>query len=100
MNWRKRPGRRSTTKMGFLIPVLLASSLVIFAMGRLAPGDPVEIPLGEQDATPQMIERVRKHYGLDQPVAVQYFYWLKNAVKGDLGFSYFQSDRKFIEIIT
>jgi ABC-type dipeptide/oligopeptide/nickel transport system permease component len=86
-------------RLGMIVPVLLIASVVIFAVGRLAPGDPIQILLNERDATPQTIKETREFYGLDKPPIVQYFYWLKNSLQGDLGFSYFRSNRKVTKII-
>lgn len=86
-------------RLGMMIPVLLIASVVIFAMGRLAPGDPIQILLNERDSTPETIKATREHYGLDEPLPVQYLYWLKNCLRGDLGFSYFRSNRKVTQII-
>jgi peptide/nickel transport system permease protein len=72
---------------------------MVFALGRLAPGDPVEILLGEQDATPEIIKATRKALGLDKPIIVQYVFWLKKALQGDLGFSYFQPDQSVTDIL-
>ena len=57
-------------RLGLMIPALIIASAVVFFMGRLAPGDPVEILLGEEDATPELIEATREHYGLDKPVVI------------------------------
>jgi peptide/nickel transport system permease protein len=86
-------------RLGMIIPVLLIASVVIFAVGRLAPGDPMQILLNERDATPQTIKDTREFYGLDKPAVVQYFYWLRNSLHGDLGFSYFRPSRKVTQII-
>lgn len=67
-----------------LIPILLGVSLVVFLIVHLAPGDPITIMLGEQ-ATPEEIARLQRVYGFDQPLHIQYFRWLGNALRGDLG---------------
>jgi peptide/nickel transport system permease protein len=70
-----------------LIPTALgAVSLVFFAI-RLAPGDPVQVLLGDF-ATPQPAVELRHQYGLDQPLVVQYLVFLKDAVTLDFGKSY------------
>ena len=66
------------------IPVILGMSFLVFFLMHLAPGDPVTLLLGE-DAEPQEIEEVRKEWGLDQPIIVQYWQFLKQAVQGNLG---------------
>jgi peptide/nickel transport system permease protein len=52
------------------------------------PGDPVELLItSNPDVTAEDVESLKKFYGLDQPIYVRYFIWLKQASKGDLGFS-------------
>ena len=72
----------------FLLPGWLLMSVLIFAIIRAVPGDPVAMILG-QDATPDAIEQLRARLGLDRPVYVQYLLWLGRALQGDLGDSYF-----------
>lgn len=59
-------------------------SFLVFFLMHLAPGDPITLLLGE-DAEPQEIEQVRKEWGLDQPIIVQYWQFLKQAVQGNFG---------------
>jgi peptide/nickel transport system permease protein len=67
-----------------LIPVLIGISLITFVLLQLAPGDPVRLMLGPK-ASQEAIDFVRARYGLDQPMLVQYFYYVLNAVQGDFG---------------
>ncbi|MBB4907904.1 ABC transporter permease [Actinophytocola algeriensis] len=70
--------------------VLVLVSIGIFWLFRLAPGDPVEMMLPPQNRGPgseAFIAAKRAELGLDEPVWVQYFTWLGNAVTGDLGYS-------------
>ena len=67
-----------------LIPVLFGISIITFLMIQSIPGDPVRTLLGIK-ATPEAVERVRAHYGLDEPIMVRYGYFLKNLVHGDMG---------------
>ena len=67
-----------------LVFILLGVSIIVFLLVHLAPGDPVRIMLGE-DATEADVERLNRIYGFDRPLPVQYFMWLGNAVRGDLG---------------
>jgi peptide/nickel transport system permease protein len=69
-----------------LIPVLIGISLVTFVLVQLTPGDPVRLMLGPK-ASEAAIAAIRARYGLDQPVLIQYFYYMANAVRGDLGLS-------------
>ena len=70
------------------LPVLFLATVVIFLGLRLLPGDPALILAG-QDATPETLQAIRQANGLDQPLPVQYVIWLKNALHGDLGVSFF-----------
>ena len=69
-----------------LIPVLFGISIVTFVMVHSIPGDPVRTLLGNK-ATPEAIERIRAEFGLDQPVWLQYVYFLENLTKGEMGIS-------------
>jgi len=69
-----------------LIPILFGVSLLIFFWIRALPGGPAESLLGER-ATPQLVEEYRHRYGLDRPVYVQYWSYLKTTLSGDLGVS-------------
>src|SRR5258706_12374266 len=67
------------------IPTLLGASLIVFAMIKLAPGDPVSI-LMPPDAGKAEIEAVKQSLGLDRPLPIQYVKWLERVVAhGDLG---------------
>lgn len=69
-----------------MIPVLLGVTMVTFIIVRSIPGDPVQVMLGaDRRTTPEQIEAIRKSYGLDQPLPVQYVRWLGHVVQGDLG---------------
>src|SRR2546421_4756898 len=67
-----------------LIPTLFFVSVLIFSLQQLLPGDPAMIMAGE-DRDPEVIEQIRKQYRLDQPIPVQYVYWIKGVLSGDLG---------------
>ncbi len=69
-----------------LIPVLFGISIVTFVMVHSIPGDPVRTLLGSK-ATPEAIERIRAEFGLDQPVWLQYVYFLENLTQGEMGVS-------------
>lgn len=69
-----------------LIPVLLGISLVTFFLIRLVPGDVVTILLGTE-GDPQKIAEVRRLFGLDQPLHVQYLDWIGRLLVGDMGVS-------------
>lgn len=69
------------------IPVLLLASLAIFALLRLIPGDPAAMLAGP-DASQDAVEAIRIQFGLDRSLPVQYFYWVVEALQGNLGVSF------------
>jgi peptide/nickel transport system permease protein len=74
------------------VPVLLGITLVTFVGIRAAPGDPVRVALDPLiaggPAGEAYIARRRHELGLDQSIIVQYFDWLRNVLRGDLGYSF------------
>ncbi|TAM87171.1 MAG: ABC transporter permease [Candidimonas sp.] len=68
------------------IPVLVVVAVVIFSILRLTPGDPAAIVAGD-GATVQQIEQIRHHMGLDQPITVQFYRWIRDILHGDFGTS-------------
>ncbi|MEJ2556920.1 MAG: ABC transporter permease [Anaerolineae bacterium] len=66
------------------IPILLAVSVLIFALIHLIPGDPAKTMLG-LTASEEQLEATRAQLGLDQPLPVQYLRFLGNALRGDFG---------------
>jgi peptide/nickel transport system permease protein len=77
-------GQFVTRRLLALIPVLLGVSIVVFALIRMIPGDPVIVMLGER-ARPEDIERVREEMGFNRPIYIQYLEWMGRVVRGDLG---------------
>jgi peptide/nickel transport system permease protein len=71
-----------------MVPVLVGISLAMFVLVRVVPGDPAQVALGLY-ATPELVSELRAHWGLDQPIIVQYGIFLLQVLKGDLGYSYF-----------
>ena len=69
-----------------LVPILLGVSILIFFWVHALPGDPATALLGER-STPELIREYKARYGLDQPIPVQYWDYLKVTVQGDLGTS-------------
>jgi peptide/nickel transport system permease protein len=67
-----------------LIPTLFFVSVLIFSLQQLLPGDPALIMAGEE-RDPEVIAQIRKQYRLDQPIPIQYVYWIKGVLSGDLG---------------
>ncbi|WP_343079571.1 ABC transporter permease [Ostreiculturibacter nitratireducens] len=67
--------------------VLLAVSVLVFALGALIPGDLTSVIVGQEGATEEQFEEVRRRLGLDQPLPIQYLNWLVNTLQGDFGTS-------------
>lgn len=86
MSMRKYILRRLLTA----IPVLILISIGAFLMLQLAPGDPAMLYI-TPEATQEQIEATRRALGLDQPIYVQYWRWLSQAVRGNLGNSFTNS---------
>ncbi|MEG1799277.1 MAG: ABC transporter permease [Synergistaceae bacterium] len=71
-----------------IIPVLIVISLLVFLMMHMIPGDPVKNMLG-MEASKEAIEAERERLGLNDPLPVQYFNFMKGVAAGDLGKSIF-----------
>ncbi len=65
--------------------VLFLVSVTVFAILQLAPGDPVDLIVGEAQMTAEQREEIRRFWGLDRPPYIQYFSWLGNILQGDFG---------------
>jgi peptide/nickel transport system permease protein len=74
----------------YLLPILLAVSVIAFWLANLAPGDPAEMVLrrGGQEPTPEAVAALRQELGLNDPAPVRYLAWLGKTLTGDLGYSY------------
>ena len=70
------------------IPTFFGITILAYFILNLAPGSPLDALLADPGITPAELERKRVALGLDQPVIVQYFTWLKQLLTGNLGFSY------------
>jgi peptide/nickel transport system permease protein len=70
------------------IPVLIGITVVVFLLVRLIPGDVIDLMLGtEGSLRPEVRDQLRQTLGLDRPLYVQYFTWLGDIIRGDLGVS-------------
>lgn len=69
------------------VPVVFLSSIVVFLVLHLVPGDPA-ISVAGSDASPDTLAAIRHEMGLDQPLPLQYGLWIGRALRGDLGRSY------------
>ncbi|HEY5573996.1 MAG TPA: ABC transporter permease [Anaerolineales bacterium] len=73
-------------RIAYSIFVLLGLSIVIFIIARIMPGDPARMAVGAR-APQWVVDRIRASMHLDQPLPVQYYYWLGGALQGDFGLS-------------
>lgn len=80
------------------IPLLIIITIVVFALMQLAPGGPLALYKQNPKVTGEDLARISKNLGLDKPVPIQYFNWLKRLVTGDWGTS-FSSSRPVLELI-
>src|SRR5471032_868226 len=71
----------------YLVPVLVAVSLLTFLIASLLPGDLAYVILGDQ-ATPEKVAALRHDMGLDQPLWWRYLSWLGHVLEGDFGRSF------------
>lgn len=79
-----------------MIPVLWVAVTLAFLLVRLAPGGPFS---DERHYPPQTLEQINRHYGLDQPLRVQYTRYLGGLLRGDLGPSLSHAGRSVNEIV-
>jgi peptide/nickel transport system permease protein len=71
-------------RLAQLVPTLFLVSVIIFLLQQLLPGDPATVMAGEEN-DPVVIEQIRQQYHLDKPLPVQYLYWARGVLTGDLG---------------
>jgi len=77
----------------FMVPTLVVISVVSFFIIQLPPGDYLTVWVAEMEATGdevsmEMVAQLRRRYGLDQPVHIQYWRWISGVVRGDFGESF------------
>lgn len=68
--------------------VVLFSVLFNFVIIRLAPGDPTRLLAGKDNPNPEMMAALREKYGLNKPILVQFWMYVKQLLHGDFGYSY------------
>lgn len=66
--------------------VIISASIVLFSIMQLMPGDPIRM-VADPRLPPHRIEELKRAWGLDKPAYVQYLYWMKNLLRGDMGTS-------------
>jgi peptide/nickel transport system permease protein len=80
------------SRVGQTIAVLFTVSVIIFALMRMIPGDPVLMMLGD-DFTQDAYQRLRAQLGFDRSIVTQYLIWIGNLLAGDFGDSYLNHER-------
>jgi len=73
-----------TQRLLQIIPTVVIVSMLIFGLQQLLPGDPALIMAGEE-RDPKVLAEIREQYRLDQPIPIQYLYWIKGVLSGNLG---------------
>jgi peptide/nickel transport system permease protein len=91
--------RYAARRILMTIPIALGVSAICYGLILLAPGDPIQSML-PPDATPEEVAYLKKAYGFDKPVPVQYFLWLMRALSGDLGASIQTHRPVALEVLT
>ena len=72
-----------------IIPLLLISITINFALIRMAPGDPIQYLMSDAEAPAGYIKELREAHGLDQPLYIQYIKYMRKVITGDFGYSFF-----------
>ncbi len=79
-------------RLVLLAPLLLGMVLLGFAIVKLAPGDPVQVLVGDYPAPPEYVAQVRERFGLDRPAWVQLVRYVSEVARGNLGYSFFYNE--------
>jgi len=77
--------RFTLTRIGLVIPTFVGITVMAFFLIRLVPGDPIETMAGERGVDPVRHEQLRREFGFDQPLLVQYDRYVARVLHGDLG---------------
>lgn len=88
-------------RLAMVVPMLLGITIITYFIISLAPGDPVSAMINPQELNVRSeaeLDQIRDDLGLNDPIPVRYALWLKEAVQGNLGFSY-QSKQPVVELI-
>ncbi len=78
--------RYSIRRLVLLVPILIGLSILVFAIARLLPGDPIGLAAGPH-ATPADLARLRHEFGFDKPLPLQYWDYATGLLRGDWGMS-------------
>jgi peptide/nickel transport system permease protein len=79
-----------------MIPTLFLVTILVFLMMRLIPGD-VVLQMLEGYAYADSVETLRRELGLDKPMYIQYFEWMSNLLRGNLGYSLWTKESIVLE---
>jgi peptide/nickel transport system permease protein len=85
-------------RLTLMIPVMLLVSVIVFVLIRAIPGDAVALML-EESSDEQAAEQLREKLGLSDPLPIQFLYWARDAVQGDLGTSLWTKNSVSSEIL-
>ncbi|MDR7481161.1 MAG: ABC transporter permease [Armatimonadota bacterium] len=85
--------RYALQRIGLTVPLFLAAAFLIFMAGRLAPGDPIVVRLGDQ-YDERAAQVIRRELGLDRPLLVQFAHYLTAAARFDFGESFARPGRR------
>lgn len=77
------------TRLFHAVPLLLCVIVFNFTLIHMAPGDPIQSLIGEFPAPEAYVEEMKKAFGLDKPLYVQLWRYMRNILTGDLGFSFY-----------
>ncbi|WP_320127789.1 ABC transporter permease [uncultured Sphaerochaeta sp.] len=81
-------GKYVFKRLVIAIPTFLGITILVYFLSSLAPGSPLELLFNDSNATAEVMHDMEARLGLDQPVYLQYFSWLKELFKGNFGKSY------------
>ncbi len=75
------------------IPTILGISLIMFLLLNVLPGNAALMAGGKRELDPQLIERMKKEWGLDKPLHIRYLTYIKDLAHGDLGVSFLRHEK-------
>jgi oligopeptide transport system permease protein len=78
-------GRYAARRLLQMIPIFIGTTLLIFLMVHILPGDPVRAIYGDKAPDPAQIAQIKREYGFDKPVLEQYVHYMWNLLQGDFG---------------
>lgn len=89
-------------RFALAVPLLVGITFISFMVIHLAPGDPLEMQMGElnPESTAQAKQMLRELYGLDKPLPVQYWHWLGRLARLDFGRSFMPDGRPVLDKIS